>query len=434
MCGFIVTNRKMNIDLIMKANDKIKFRGPDLCNIEPIGQGITVIHNLLSMTGKNTKQPIHKNGVSCVFNGEIYNYKDFGQNLPSDAYAILESYEHVKGEDFSGLDGEFAICLIDFEDHRLSIASDSFGIKPLYYSFENKEFGVASYKSALVTLGFKDIKRLSPNTLICYCLSQKKQEYISENVFNFDLNQYKDTYEDWCEAFLKACEKRFCNVKHDIIVPLSSGMDSGAICVALNELGVKYITYSYAGRENSSIIHQRRQINGQNSYFMKVLSNTNMFDNCEQFFYGDNSEKQNINGFDDPGAKGLYALLRDVKRDNPNIRILASGQGADEIITNIEAYRFGGSNPREYPEFLEDVFPWNNFYEGANSSYLNKEECITGCFGIEGRYPFLDKQVVQEFLSLTSDLKNVKYKAPIAYFLEKYKYPYNREKVGFNPL
>ena len=34
------------------------------------------------------------------------------------------------------------------------------------------------------------------------------------------------------------------------------------------------------------------------------------------------------------------------------------------------------------------------------SSYLAKEESITGGFGIEGRYPFLDKAVVQEFLWL----------------------------------
>jgi len=31
-------------------------------------------------------------------------------------------------------------------------------------------------------------------------------------------------------------------------------------------------------------------------------------------------------------------------------------------------------------------------------SYLAKEEYVGGAYGIESRYPFLDKKVVQEFL------------------------------------
>ena len=36
-----------------------------------------------------------------------------------------------------------------------------------------------------------------------------------------------------------------------------------------------------------------------------------------------------------------------------------------------------------------------------------KEETITGTWGVEGRYPFLDKRVVQEFLWLSNSLKIV---------------------------
>ena len=38
-----------------------------------------------------------------------------------------------------------------------------------------------------------------------------------------------------------------------------------------------------------------------------------------------------------------------------------------------------------------------------------KDEIISGMYGIEGRYPFLDFQVVQEFLWLTPDVKNSEY-------------------------
>ena len=38
--------------------------------------------------------------------------------------------------------------------------------------------------------------------------------------------------------------------------------------------------------------------------------------------------------------------------------------------------------------------------------FIAKEEYVSGAFGIEGRYPYLDKNVVQEFLWLDSNLKN----------------------------
>jgi hypothetical protein len=41
--------------------------------------------------------------------------------------------------------------------------------------------------------------------------------------------------------------------------------------------------------------------------------------------------------------------------------------------------------------------------------------------------------VVQEFLSLSPSLKNGKYKAPLDYFMSKYKYPFESGvKRGFN--
>ena len=55
-------------------------------------------------------------------------------------------------------------------------------------------------------------------------------------------------------------------------------------------------------------------------------------------------------------------------------------------------------------------------------------EFTSGIFGIETRYPFLDKFVVQEFLNLSVNLKNKMYKAPLADYFEKYSYPYDKGK------
>jgi hypothetical protein len=92
--------------------------------------------------------------------------------------------------------------------------------------------------------------------------------------------------------------------------------------------------------------------------------------------------------------------------------------------------QFGGL----FPEQLQGFFPWKKFYGDTQRSYLFKDEYILGRFGIEGRYPFLDKAAVQQFLSLTADRKNARYKAPVAVFLERHGYPFEESvKRGFSP-
>ena len=55
-------------------------------------------------------------------------------------------------------------------------------------------------------------------------------------------------------------------------------------------------------------------------------------------------------------------------------------------------------------------------------------------FGIEGRYPFLDKDLIQSFLKLDVNLKNFSTKLH-SIFLELYIYPYEENvKRGFNPF
>jgi len=90
---------------------------------------------------------------------------------------------------------------------------------------------------------------------------------------------------------------------------------------------------------------------------------------------------------------------------------------------------FGGL----FPDNLEDVFPWKNFYEGSQRAYLMKEELIAGAYGIEARYPFLDVAVVQAFLDLTPELKNQEYKSAIGHVLRTLNCPYDKgRKVGFS--
>ena len=57
---------------------------------------------------------------------------------------------------------------------------------------------------------------------------------------------------------------------------------------------------------------------------------------------------------------------------------------------------------------------------------------MAGCYGIETRYPYLDRDLVQEFLWLTPELKNKHYKAPIHEYFKRNGYPFEKGvKKGF---
>ena len=114
---------------------------------------------------------------------------------------------------------------------------------------------------------------------------------------------------------------------------------------------------------------------------------------------------------------------------------MASGQGGDEIYSSSQKYTFDKPNPYKFDQNLSNIFPWQNFFYGTQISYLSKEESIGGSFGLETRYPFLDKYLVQEYLNLSPSLKNKSWKSPITNFLDTYKYPYliGTKISGFNP-
>lgn len=434
MCGFIVTNKEGDL---LKANKKIERRGPDGTRVVE-REGIRLVHNLLSITGETTLQPVERNDLICLFNGEVYNHQRLG-TFKSDVFAILAAYEGVRDASFvQYLDGEFAICLVDLNRSKIYFSSDVFGIKPLYYALDDDKFGFASYRSALESLEFSNIQRVEPNmvyALDLITLTIREEMAIVE----WNLGQDVATYDLWCQAFEEACRKRFLHTTKEIILPMSSGMDSGAIACALQKMGASFRTFSFQGSEDISVISDRMSVNQVQAYFTKTPdkgpfeeSERILAELTEPFFYGPDYQSRDHNGKADPGSKGLSYILFCIKQLHPETKILASGVGGDEIHCRNPAYKFGRANPTTFTDDLRSVFPWDNFYKGAASSYLGRDECISGAYGIEGRYPFFDKNVVQEYLNLKPSLKNRFEKAPLLHYLQSNEYPHTTAKRGFS--
>jgi asparagine synthase (glutamine-hydrolysing) len=437
MCGFIVTN-KTEAD-IRRANFFVQKRGPDLTHEIKYG-GFSFVHDLLSITGVFTPQPFvdDVSGIVALFNGQIYNYLDFG-NYNSDGEIIIPLYKKY-GEDFIRmLDGEFAIVLFDFKKKLFIATSDVFATKPIWYAINGNDIGIASYQSALESLGFSSRQKIPANTTYVFDLDHKKL-LRTRTVFNFDTRQYKTDLADFFNSFENSVKKRTARLREKIFIGLSSGHDSGALALAMTRLGVHFEAYSIQGEEDRDILKRRHALLKYPAYLLSL--NYYRFRKAKQYLkkYAEehvmeiNPEHKNHLLTNEPGAIGLSYICSIAKKDG--VKIYLSGQGADEVLSDYgmrgRALASHSTFKGLFPDDLGKHFPWYDFYNGAQEDYLAKEENVSGSYGIEGRYPFLDKYFVQEFLWLTPEIKNKDYKFPLAAYLEKYKYPFKKDfKRGF---
>lgn len=461
MCGFIWARLPFNPshDQICEASRFIENRGPSFSSCEITSdQGFFILnrHFLLDVSGTGARQPAYfpskNNSISSLlFNGEIYNFRDLLPGAKSDTQAILPLFDKYKGDLWRRLIGEYAIIIHQTSTNQLHIASDQFLTKPISFAYDTLTgaFGVASYPSALRALGFKSPQYFRPNSYAVFDIDRTENwdavaSFTDDNdIYHYNLRQDNNSFLQWEEAFIEAVRARVEHGNLSAFVPLSSGYDSGAICLALNLIGAPYTTITINSHENEEIINQRIAINKAanciNSICIPPLElgeiekiKLSIGSNCEPFEYVHARESLLTDG----GAVGAYRVA-ELAQSLENY-VCLSGCGADEIISD---YGFGGNKLYDHSEFgglfpdeLLGFFPWKKFYGDTMRSYLFKDEYIFGVYGIEGRYPFLDPAVVQAFLRLTPELKNSKYKAPIAAFLQKYKYPLELDaKRGFSP-
>jgi asparagine synthetase B (glutamine-hydrolysing) len=440
MCSFLFSTKYKN-ENIKDLNYYLKFRGPDKTTINYINNNL-FIHNLLSITGSLKAQPYEDKKINLIYNGEIYNYKQFG-NYSSDGECLIPLYKQYGSSFIKKLDGEFAICLVDYEKQILILSSDIFKTKPLFFSLDNDSFGCSTYKTPLEKLNYKNIQKVSPNTIYTICLKSYKILNL-ETIYNFDLTQHKKNYDDWIIAFENAIKKRTNNTNKKIFIGLSSGYDSGLIFNELIKNNIDFYSYTLLGTENENIISERLKINDKNHLSIiknnhdYIFSNLIIKNRTELFKYTIKSDSTShtdyISLHQDEGSNNFATICKQAQKNK--CKICLSGTGSDEIISdygfNGEKFyphsNFGG----KFPDDLSKIFPWGSFYNSTLESYVAKEEYVGGAFGIEMRYPFLDKDVVQEFLWLHQDFKNKEYKAPIDYYFTKNNFPYSKlEKLGF---
>jgi asparagine synthase (glutamine-hydrolysing) len=163
MCGItgiLRWNENASEAEIKKMTASIAHRGPD-------GDGFFLKNNLalghrrLAIIDLETgKQPMSNADATIwiTYNGEIYNFKELRTVLENDGYVfkthsdtevIIYAYQKWGVDCLKQLRGMFAFCIADFNQQKLFLARDHFGIKPLVYRTNKNYFAFASEIKAL---------------------------------------------------------------------------------------------------------------------------------------------------------------------------------------------------------------------------------------------------------------------------------------------
>ena len=189
MCGIfgiVGQNARVAPEVLERATQSLAHRGPDdsgtvlLQESMPCSAEIGLGNRRLAILdlSPDGHQPMHdaETGNWIVYNGEIYNFRDVRGELEqagakffsqSDTEVVLRAYARWGEECLAKFRGMFAVAIWDARRHRLFLARDPMGVKPLYYAQSGSYFLFASEVRTLLGTGLVP-RRLDQAGLVNY--------------------------------------------------------------------------------------------------------------------------------------------------------------------------------------------------------------------------------------------------------------------------
>ena len=376
MCGingiFHLNFKQVDQNQLVKMRDILEHRGPDDSGIY-IDNTIGLGHRRLSIidTSSAGHQPFFsENGrYVLVFNGEIYNYQSFYPELKSkgitlksgsDTEVLLQLYELYGMEMLHKLNGMFAFAIWDIQEKKLTLCRDRMGVKPLYYCIHQNTLYFASEQKALFGAGvplevsedgmeeyffnrfvagentlFAHVKKILPghymvideygknSTTRWWNLKEKIQNHVK-------ILNPKSWFE---ETFFESVKLRMVS---DVAVGvlLSGGLDSCSILSSLHEQKFEKIeTFNIRfSEEEHNEYHLAKKITDQYGYTFNhtKLENESLYQNLIDASYFHDEPLMHLN---EPHLLAIAKLAK------PKVKVLLSGEGADELMGGYVRYK-----------------------------------------------------------------------------------------------
>ena len=165
MCGIagdIDLQQAPDLEGVRRMARALAHRGPDAEGFYQEGPAALGHRRLSILDLAGGVQPMVREGVALVFNGQAYEHEALREELRalghpfstrSDTEVVLRAYLQWGEECFAHLQGMFALALWDPRARKLVLARDRLGKKPLYYALNGERLIFGSELKALLAHG-----------------------------------------------------------------------------------------------------------------------------------------------------------------------------------------------------------------------------------------------------------------------------------------
>lgn len=357
---------------LYNANEGISFSGND--STQKIKEQFPVLKqensvialgfrrlSIIDLSEKGHQPMLSENEqIIITFNGEIYNFKKLRKELEflghsfrstSDTEVILKAYQEWGSSTFAKLDGMFAICIVDLISHKLILARDRVGMKPLFYHHSKEGMVWGSEIKALlknqlvkaeinwngVYTNFLFQTTLAPQTCFQHIFSLepasfmtidlKNQKITTEKFWKLPSQSEKNISEE--EAVKRIDELLSESISEQlyadvpVAVMMSGGIDSTLIASKSKSFSVHVniytISYPFSEEEVHNASLAARHF-GVPHEIKKVHDEEAMED-----------LKENIQHFEEPYSSFEVLINAAKYAHDQNFKVVLSGNGADEL-------------------------------------------------------------------------------------------------------
>ena len=388
MCGIngmlhLQSQKKIDERVLVKMRDSLEHRGPDDKGLF-IENNIGLGHRRLSILDVSLAghQPfLSEDGrYVLVYNGEIYNFREFYPELKSNGFDIrttsdtevlMKLFQLHGLKMLNRLNGMFAFAIWDKLEKKLTLVRDRMGVKPLYYSFYNETLYFASEQKALFTAGvplkmaqdgleeyifnrfvagentlYQNVKKVLPGHIMTIYESGKTTVEKWWNLKKEIQNQpeIKNPVEWFRETFDDSVKMRMVS-DVPVGVMLSGGLDSSSILASIHHQKYKDIqTFNIGFKEKEhNEAHLAKMMAEKFDYGFQTmqLEDKNLYDQLINATY---FQDEPIMHLSEPHLLAVSQMAK------PSVKVLLSGEGADELMGGYVRYK-----ALQYPSLLNSI-------------------------------------------------------------------------------
>lgn len=356
MCGIVgIVSKKETIKYekrVKQALDSLSHRGPDDKRWYKDNH-ICFGYVRLAIRGLSEKynQPIITDDTISFANGEVYSIK--GKEVSkeyNDLLPLIGEITKNREQIYDYIDADFALCTFNKKKNTFILARDFYGVKPLFYSWLDKEtlafaseikslqmligkektYDVETIKDYLIfgyPVGnktfFKNIFRLPPKTIFEWNIDTNKKSYYQGN--NKYIN-YTYNHSNAYEAIKEAVVNRLIS-NRNIGAHLSGGYDSSLIAYISGQK-LDYITAYNSVEDNdlkiSNEVSDDMKLNHTIIKLPQLINYSEMIDILSSPIM----------------SSGVFVPYEVAKVSSMyNKKVLLEGQGADELFLGYSRFK-----------------------------------------------------------------------------------------------